>query len=485
MDRRHFLIGSAAAFSAASSVFGSPNDTVRVGVIGVGGHDWTSIGKGKQPAGRGKSHLDGFSRLPNVEVAAVCDVDQGHLDYGVGLIEKGTNKKPKAYADFRKLLEDKEIDAVSIATPNHWHTPMTIMACQAGKDVYVEKPCSHNIFEARQVVAAARKYEKMVQQGSQIRSSKAVQEAVQKMREGLIGDVYLSRGLCFKWRDTIGRTPVQPVPAGVDYDLWTGPAPKHDFSLNRFHYNWHWFWDYGNGDLGNQGIHEMDVARWGLGVKYPTKISAIGGHFMFDDDQETPNTLNCAFEFNEDGKHKMLEFEVRHWMSNGEATVAPPVRGAGAGPGGRTRPPAAAAAAGAPASDDSAAENGSIRRGGPNSDAIGNLFYGSKGYLAVDSYSSYKSWLGRDQAPGPQGHEGGDHFLNFIEAVRSRKRESLNAEIEEGAASTILVHLANISYRVGRTLHFDSKTFTVTGDAEANKMFTKIYRKPFAVPEKV
>jgi predicted dehydrogenase len=484
MDRRHFLIGSAAAFGAASSMIGSPNDTVRVGVIGVGGHDWTSIGKGKSLGGRGKDHLQGFSKLQNVEVAAVCDVDQSHLDFGVGLIEKATNKKPKAYADFRKLLEDKDIDAISIATPNHWHTPIAIMGCQAGKDVYVEKPCSHNMFEARQIVAAARKYDRMVQQGSQIRSSKAVQEAVQKMREGLIGDVYLSRGLCFKWRDTIGRTQVGPVPAGVDYDLWTGPAPKHDFSLNRFHYNWHWFWDYGNGDLGNQGIHEMDVARWGLGVKYPSKVSAIGGHFMFDDDQETPNTLNCAFEFNEGGKHKMLEFEVRHWMSNGEATVGrPPVRSATA-PGAPPKRPATAATAEAAPADDSAAEAGGGRRG-ISSDAIGNLFYGSKGFLAVDSYSSYKSWLGKEQAPGPEKREGGDHYLNFIEAVRSRKREGLNAEIDEGAASTVLVHLANISYRVGRTLHFDSKTMTVTGDAEANKLFTKAYRKPFIVPEKV
>ncbi|HTS31267.1 MAG TPA: Gfo/Idh/MocA family oxidoreductase [Bryobacteraceae bacterium] len=476
MDRRHFLMGSAAALTAASSVFGSPNDTVRVAVIGVGGHDWTSVGKGKAAAGRGQDHLRGYSRLTNVEVAAVCDVDEGHLNYGLGVIEKATNKKPKGFTDFRKLLDDKDIDVVSIATPNHWHTPIAIMACQAGKDVYVEKPCSHNMFEAKQIVAAARKYDRMVQQGSQIRSSKAVQEAVQKMRDGLIGDVYLSRGLCFKWRDTIGRTPVSPVPAGVDYDLWTGPAPKHEFTLNRFHYNWHWFWDYGNGDLGNQGIHEMDVARWGLGVKYPTKVSAIGGHFMFDDDQETPNTLNCAFEFNENGRHKMLEFEVRHWMSNGEATVGPNVRSAAAS---RPRPQGTNAPG-----DDSAAENGGARRGF-NSDSIGNIFYGSKGFLSVDSYSSYKSWLGKEQAPGPERKEGGDHYLNFIEAVRTRKRDSLNAEIEEGATSTMLVHLANISYRVGRTLHFDSKTMSVVGDAEANKLFTKVYRKPFVVPEKV
>jgi hypothetical protein len=282
----------------------------------------------------------------------------------------------------------------------------------------------------------------MVQQGSQIRSSLALQEAVKRLRDGEYGEIYLARGVCYKWRDTIGRTPPSEPPAGVDYDLWLGPAPKREFTKNRFHYNWHWFWDTGNGDIGNQGIHEMDVARWGLGVKYPTKVSAIGGKFMFDDDQETPNTLNAAFEFEEGGKKKMLEFEVRHWMTNGEAEMKEP-------------------------------------RG---SNTIGDIFYGSKGYLASGSYTSYKSWLGRNQEPGPANNAGGDHYLNFIEAVRSRQREHLNAEIEEGAISTILVHLANISYRVGRTLNFDEKTMTCKGDAEANQLLTRPYRKPYVVP---
>jgi predicted dehydrogenase len=437
MERRHFIVSSAAALGAASSVFGSPSDTVRVAVIGVGGH-------GKSLGGRGKDHLQGYTKLENVEVAAVCDVDQTHLDFGLDLVEKITGKRPRGYADVRKLLEDKSIDAVSIATPNHWHTLIAVWACQHGKDVYVEKPCAYNLFEAKQIVAAARKYNRMVQQGSQIRSSVAVQDAVGKMRDGLIGDIYLARGLCYKWRDTIGRTPVSPVPPGVDYDLWTGPAPAHAFTMNRFHYNWHWFWDCGNGDLGNQGIHQVDVARWGLGVKYPVKVSAVGGHFMFDDDQETPNTLNCAFEFNDAGKRKLMEFEVRHWMTNGEATVHD--------------------------------------RG---NNAIGNLFYGSKGYLAVDSYTSYKSWLGKEQTPGPAAQQGGDHYLNFIEAVRSRKRDNLRAEVEEGAASTVLVHLANISYRVGRTIHFDPATQAIVGDAEASKLGTREYRRPFVVPDKV
>jgi len=430
MDRRNFLMSSAAALGAASAVFGSPGDTLRVACVGIGG--------------RGRDHINGISRLDNVQVAAICDVDDSHIANGLNQLDKLGKPKPQTYKDIRKLLEDKSIDAVSIATPNHWHTLMTIWACQAGKDVYVEKPCSHNIFEAKQIVAAARKYDRMVQQGSQIRSSKAVQEAVQKMRDGLIGDIYLARGLCYKWRDTIGRKPVEPVPAGVDYDLWTGPSPMHQFTRNRFHYNWHWFWDTGNGDLGNQGIHQVDIARWGLGVKYPVKVSAIGGHFMFDDDQETPNTLNCAYEFNENGKRQMMEFEVRHWISNGEGTIHE-----------------------------------------RDNNAIGDLFYGSKGYLNVDSYTSYKSWLGKAQEKGPEGKEGGDHYLNFTDAVRSRKRETLNSEIEEGAASTVLVHLANISYRLGRTIHFDAANMTAVGDAEANKMFTRNYRKPFVVPEKV
>ena len=175
------------------------------------------------------------------------------------------------------------------------------------------------------VGAAARKYDRIVQHGTQGRSAEGYSEGVQKLREGVIGDVYLARGLCFKWRDTIGIAPVEPVPAGVDYDLWTGPAPLKPFTRNRFHYNWHWIWDTGNGDLGNQGVHEVDMARWGLGVKFPNKVSAIGGHFMFDDDQETPNTLNCAFEFDmPDGKKRLLEFEVRHWMTNTKRRSACP-----------------------------------------------------------------------------------------------------------------------------------------------------------------
>jgi predicted dehydrogenase len=246
-------MGSLASAGAAlrSSALASPNDTVRVACVGV--------------HGQGRTHIRRYGEMRNVEIAAICDVDESVLNARVDEIEKAGKKRPAAFTDLRKLLEDKTIDGISIATPNHQHTLQTVWACQAGKDVYVEKPCSHDMFEAKQIVAAAQKYNRLVQHGTNCRSNIS-REAIQHMRDGLIGEVYMARGLCFKWRDTIGRKPVEPVPEGVHYDLWLGPAPEHAFTENRFHYNWHWFWDYGNGDLGNQGIHQVDVARWGLGV---------------------------------------------------------------------------------------------------------------------------------------------------------------------------------------------------------------------------
>jgi predicted dehydrogenase len=255
----------------------------------------------------------------------------------------------------------------------------------------------------------------------------------------------MARGLCFKWRDTIGKKADSAVPDGVDYDLWLGPAPKRAFNPNRFHYNWHWNWDYGNGDLGNQGIHEMDLCRWGLGVTTPTKVSSMGGHFMFDDDQQTPNTQIATFEFNKDGKKVMLVFEVRHWMTNHEAGIGE----------------------------------------GKDSNTIGNVFYGSKGYMAIDGYTSYKVFLGKEQTPGPSRVQGGSTWENFIQAVRSRKQSDLHAEIEEGHLSSSLVHFANISYRLGRTIDFDGTKGTIVNDVEANKMLRRQYRDPFTVPERV
>src|SRR5580700_1745509 len=452
--RRDFLKSAAkttAGLSAAAGitflthperVFGA-NDRVRVAVCGL--------------HGRGKDHISAFSHLSNVEIAALCDVDENVLQKRIGEV----GGKPQTYVDIRKLLEDKSIDAISIATPNHWHSLMAIWACQAGKDVYVEKPCSHNLWEGSQLVRAAEKYNRMVQHGTQIRSAPAIQEAIKGIHDGTLGEVYLARGLCYKRRDTIGHAPEEPVPAGVHYDLWTGPAPLKPFTRNRFHYNWHWIWDTGNGEVGSQAIHEIDVARWGLGLKFPNRISAVGGHFMFDDDQQTPNTLNCAFEFDlPNGKRKMMEFEVRHWITNSEAGV------------GRGN-----------------LEAGKKRFIGQHH-SIGNIFYGSNGYLATgdEDASSYETFLGRDEKPGPHGHGGGNHFANFIDCVRSRKKEDLNAPIQEGYISAALVHLANASYRLGRTLRFDPETERVIGDDEANGLLRdsdRGYRAPFAVPEEI
>jgi len=432
MNRRYFL-GSAIAAGGVlrSKGFASANDTVRVACVGV--HD------------RGLDHIQAYNRMTNVEIAAICDIDESVLNAQVTAVEKSKGKRPAAFTDLRKLLEDKSIDAISIATPNHHHTLQTVWACQAGKDVYVEKPCSHDMFEARQIVAAAQRYNRVVAHGTQQRSGIG-REVVRQIREGLIGDVYMARGMCYKRRDTIGHKPNASVPAGVHYDLWQGPAPAHAFTQNRFHYNWHWFWEYGNGDLGNQGTHQVDMARWGLGVKYPTKVSAIGGHFMFDDDQETPNTLSATFEFDDTGAKKLMTFEVRHWITNHEAGIEE-----------------------------------------PNPQNVGVIFYGSKGYISVWSEDSgkYQTWLGREQQPGPSGTDLGNNWANFIDVVRSRKQADLCAPIEEGAVSTTLVHLANISYRVGRTLHFDAASYSCVGDAEANGMFRRNYRKPFVVPDKV
>ncbi|HUV68926.1 MAG TPA: Gfo/Idh/MocA family oxidoreductase [Terracidiphilus sp.] len=459
LNRRDFLSGGAAsgvALMASGKVLGA-NNRVRVAICGL--------------HGRGGDHLKNFSKIPNVEIAALCDVDDNVLRQRTAQMEQMGLAKPATYTDVRKLLEDHSIDAISIATPNHWHSLIAIWACQAGKDVYVEKPCSHNLWEGQQLVKAAQRYKRIVQHGTQIRSASAAREMVQKMRDNYLGDVYMARGLCFKWRDTIGHAPVQPVPAGVDYDLWMGPAPVHPFTRNRFHYNWHFNWTYGNGDLGNQGVHQIDVARWGMGVKFPNKVSAMGGHFMFDDDQQTPNDLNCSFEFDlPEGKRKAINFEVRHWITNHEAEIG-------------------TVALGTPAPKNA---NGQPKLGpmSGSHNTVGNIFYGSKGYLSTgdEDATTFVSWLGRDQEqqPAVKGGVELDHFKNFIECVTSRNAAALNAPIEEGHISCAMIHLANASYRLGRTLNFEPETQQVIGDDEANRLLKdgdRGYRLPFTVPE--
>ena len=430
-NRRRFLKTSTALAAAGLGVTGEAraagaNEKVRVAVVGL--------------KGRGRGHIRSFNGLANVEVAAVCDVDESVLDESVKTVKEQTGQAPARHVDMRKVFEDKSIDAVSFATPNHWHALGGIWALQAGKDVYVEKPCSHNIFEGRKLVEAARASGRVVQHGTQIRSSDAVREAMQMLHDGVIGDVYMVKGLCYKHRNSIGRKKEEPVPEGVHYDLWLGPAPERPFTRNRFHYNWHWHWDYGNGDIGNQGAHQLDVARWGLGVGLPRKIQSMGGHFMFDDDQETANTQIATFSYPEE--QKMIVFEVRHWYTNAEDV------------------------------------------GTPGRYSIGDIFYGTEGILMVPSYTSYKVFMGRKLEPGPARKGNPDlsvHFANFIEAVRKRDPRILNAPIEEGHKSSTLSHLANIAYRVGRTLEFDPKTETFRNDTEANAFLSREYREPFVV----
>jgi predicted dehydrogenase len=384
--------------------------------------------------GRGTAHIEGFMNLPDVEVACLCDPDLVVLAKRAGEFEKKYGKKVIQQQDLRKVYEDKSIDAVSIATPNHWHALATIWACQAGKDVYVEKPGSHNVVEGRRMVEAAAKYDRIVQHGVQLRSSVAVQEAIKHLRDGLIGNVYMARGLVFRWRDDIGDKGTEPVPEGLDYDLWTGPAAKQPFSRNIVHYNWHWTWNYGNGDVGNQGVHETDLCMWGLNVGFPEQIAAAGGKFLFNDAKITPEVLSSTYYYPKE--KKIIEFEVRPWITNEENGVG-----------------------------------------------VGNIFYGSEGYLVVNGYDTYESFLGKDKKPGPKRKEGGDHFLNFIQAVRAHDKSILNAPVETAHLSSGLAHLGNIAYRTGRTLKFDPLNEKFINDDEANTLLTRPPRPPYVVPD--
>jgi len=453
MERRDFIKKagtSSIALSATPLLWGNSsswkgaNDKVRVAVIGI--------------RGMGQSHIENYQKLKNVEVAAICDVDSNLFDEVIKkhFTDKGL-KKPTVYTDLRLLFEDKDIDAVSVVTPNHWHTLASIWAIQAGKHVSVEKPCCHTFWEGQKLVEAARKYHVIVQDGAEQRSNPCAQSMTEYLHDGQLGEVYMAKGFCYKWRNTIGKAPIEPVPEGVDYDLWMGPAPKKPFTKNRFHYNWHWQWDYGNGDMGNQGVHEVDIARMGLGVTLPTRISAMGGHFMFDDDQETPNQMMATFEFpNEKGmgdKKKMMQFEVRHWITDRGGL-------------------------------DLKTEETNNTYMTSSANTVGNTFYGSKGIMKKD-VNNWETYLGKDRVPGESGSGIGNHYQNFIDCIRANEKSLNNAPIEEGFYSCALIHLANISYRLGRSLDFDPVTMKFPGDEQANAMLTKEYRKNFEVPEKV
>jgi predicted dehydrogenase len=427
MQRRTFLLGASLAPLAARAA----NDTVGIGVIGLGG--------------RGRDHLKYYSKLPDARVVAICDVNQAQTERATQIVQKLQGNTPQVYQDLRKLFDDKNVTAVSIATPNHWHALATIWACQAGKDVYCEKPACYNLFEGRAMEAAARKNRRIVQIGMQSRSLVHKQRAMELLHNGAIGQIYMARGICFKRRPSIGRTPVEPVPAGLDWDLFLGPAPMREYTKNRYQYNWHWFWDTGNGDIGNQGIHEMDVARWGLGRGLPKAVVSTGGKYVYDDDQETPNTQIATLDYGD----AEIVFEVRGLNTGGE-------------PG--------------------------ITASGPN--FIGVTFFGSNGFMSVDE-RAFQIFLGDKREPGESmKHTEAEiddtvpHMANFLKAVKSRDTADLTADVAVGTTSAALVHMANISYRLGRKLNYDTAAASFVGDSAANAMSTRpVYRSPYVVSE--
>jgi predicted dehydrogenase len=354
----------------------------------------------------------------------------------------------------REVLDDKSIHAVGFATPNHWHALGTIWACQAGKEVYVEKPGTHNFAEGRKVIEAAAKYNRIVQHGTQNRTSPNIVEAIAKLKEGIIGRVYLARGVAYKTHPSFGKMTVDPTPAGLNWDAWLGPAPKVPYSKKRQSApaggSWHLLWDYGNGDIGNQGVHELDIMRWGLGLNtHPTKIVSLGGNYVHPgDEQQGPQIQSVMYEYA--GTDALLSFETRSGLTNTEAGMGDEY----------------------PFLD--------------KQNVVGVIFVGTEGYMIIPDYSSYHTFLGRKREKGPSKVGAGDitdlpHFANFIKAVRSGKSSDLNAGVEQLHLSASLAHFANIAYRTGRMLHFDAKTERFTGDDEASRLLQREYRPPYAI----
>jgi predicted dehydrogenase len=443
---------------------------------------------------RGRQQIDAFLKIPEVEIACICDVDEAVGRKQVDRIRDATGKAPFLEKDIRKVLEDKSIDAVSIATPNHWHSLAAIWACQAGKDVLVEKPLSHNLFEGRRLVEAARHYGRIVQHSTQYRSAPGIRAGIEFLRQGKLGRVTLARALIYKPKGGIGKAGgEQPIPPGIDYDLWLGPAPHKPLTRKKLHYDWHWLWDYGNGEIGNQGVHMIDICRWGLGQKLPQTVTCCGGRFGPADVGEIPETQVALLDY---GDCRMM-VEVR-------CLPSPPFPEANLN--------------------------------------IGEVFYGSEGHMVIGHYGDATAYLGKEKRPlvlgetltrppaKPSATDYDDgHFRNFLAAMRSRKAADLFADVEEGHLSCCHVHLANISYRLGRlasfaskksafsedavagdafqrmqehladnrllmndaqyrlgrTLRVDAQAERIDGDTDANALASRIYRRPFVVPEKI
>ncbi len=384
-----------------------------------------------------------FAKIPGVEIAYICDPDSKVLDKTISEIEKITGKRPQAFTDIRKLLEKKDFDGLVIAAPDHWHAPAAIMALQAGKHVYVEKPCSHNPGEGELLVAASQKYNLKVQMGSQRRTFLNVKDMIAKLHNGAIGRVYFARGWYVNNRKSIGKGSIVPVPLNLNYDLWQGPAPRKDYRSNLIHYNWHWFWHWGTGEALNNGTHELDVMRWGLNVDFPSQVVSAGGRFQFQDDWETPDTQTITYNF---PNNTSCTWEGRSCNSYNSEGSGRGVIFYG--------------------------DNGTI------------VYPGANGYKIFDTNNKLVSEVKDDTSYDPANTVSplekldGQHLLNFVQAIRGI--EPINAPIAEGHKSTLLPQLGNIAYRVGRVLKCDSSNGHILNDAEAMRLWNRDYEKGWA-----
>ena len=433
------------------------NDRINLAIIGI--------------RNQGSLHINSFCKLKdshNVRIRTICDVDEQLFDSRSQMVTEKSGEKPRTEWDLRKVLDDKDIDAVSIVTPNHWHALATIWALQADKHVYVEKPAMHSTWEGMKMVEAARKYDKRVQVGLNNRSLAGVREAIQLLHEGGIGELYLARGICYKSRDSYGFAKDSTPPATFHYDQWLGPAPYRPYNAKRSHYNFHWYWDTGNGDIGNTGPHQFDIARWGLNQnEYPISVYSNGGLYGFEKSasagktpgkmvygdveqyghdftsQQTPNTQSAILKYN-DGK--MLEFEVRSRYTYPESSLGI---------------------------------------------EVGNTFFGSDGYLELNG-GKWKAFRRREKEPFATSKEnkqdGTQHWANFLDGIRSGKNDTLHGDILEGVLSSALPLLSNISYRLNRGLKIDEKGTVLkkfVNDPEADAMLRGSHRSPYIVPENV
>ena len=424
LTRRHFLgtsAGSAVALASAPLVARAdelPSRKVTVGIMGLN---------------RGMQVIAALEKQPGVVIKYVCDVDSRLADKAKTQLEKSGNQRPQAIGDFRTMLDDRELDALFCEAPNHWHAPATILACAAGKHIYVEKPCCHNPWEGEQMVAAARKHNRAVQMGVQRRSTPGVVEAVARLHEGVIGNVYCARSWYNNSRPSLGRGKRTDPPAALDYELWQGPAPRTPYVDNRIHYNWHWFWHWGNGELGNNGVHSLDLCRWGLGVEFPTLVASTGGRYRFDDDQETPDTHVATYEF---AGGKQITWQGlscnKHHDSAGYVS-----------------------------------------------------FYGEKGALSLGQFGDYKIYDADDKLieERPDDAGGGNpwlavdtfHTAHFVAAIRNDDFFGLSAQIEKGHRSTLLCHLGNIAYRTERVLKCNPDNGHIEGDPAAMAFWQREY----------